>query len=173
MRVYIALGISLGIGLLIGLQRERTEPRLGGIRTFPLNALFGTSCGLLKRSISPPKNPAQLTSALVFGAIYAVALPGSAAVKQHFGRVGLYAVSAVSGLADLDAVAVATSRQLSTNGLDPNDAWRMFLIASPANLVFKTAAASILGGRRFAIAVSLLSGLAMAGGLAILILCPT
>src|SRR6516225_398761 len=114
MRVYIALGISLGIGLLIGLQRERTEPRLGGIRTFPLNALFGTSCGLLKRSISPPKNPAQLISALVFGAIYAVALLGSAAVKQHFGRVGLYAVSAVSGLADLDAVAVAASRQLSS-----------------------------------------------------------
>src|SRR5215831_3863353 len=47
MRAYIALGISLGIGLLIGLQRERTEPRLGGIRTFPLIALFGTFCGLL------------------------------------------------------------------------------------------------------------------------------
>src|SRR5687768_8258037 len=47
MEVYITLGISLGLGLLIGLQRERAEARLGGIRTFPLISLFGTLCGLL------------------------------------------------------------------------------------------------------------------------------
>jgi uncharacterized membrane protein (DUF4010 family) len=41
------MGISLGIGLLIGLQRERTEGRFGGIRTFPLISLFGTFCGML------------------------------------------------------------------------------------------------------------------------------
>src|SRR5262245_66518903 len=43
----ITLGISLGLGLLIGLQRERTEARFGGIRTFPLISLFGTFCGML------------------------------------------------------------------------------------------------------------------------------
>lgn len=43
----ITLGISLGLGLLIGLQRERTEARFGGIRTFPLVSLFGTFCGML------------------------------------------------------------------------------------------------------------------------------
>lgn len=47
MEVYVTLGISLGLGLLIGLQRERVEARLGGIRTFPLISLFGTFCGLL------------------------------------------------------------------------------------------------------------------------------
>ena len=44
------LGISLGLGLLVGLQRERTEPRLGGIRTFPLVTLFGTMSGQLGAS---------------------------------------------------------------------------------------------------------------------------
>jgi len=44
---FITLGISLGLGLLIGLQRERTERRFGGIRTFPLISLFGTFCGML------------------------------------------------------------------------------------------------------------------------------
>ena len=44
---FITLGISLGLGLLIGLQRERTEDRFGGIRTFPLISLFGTFCGML------------------------------------------------------------------------------------------------------------------------------
>jgi len=43
---FVTLGISLGLGLLIGLQRERTESRFGGIRTFPLISLFGTFCGM-------------------------------------------------------------------------------------------------------------------------------
>jgi len=47
MDAFVTLGISLGLGLLIGLQRERTESRFGGIRTFPLVSLFGTFCGLL------------------------------------------------------------------------------------------------------------------------------
>ncbi|HYG34456.1 MAG TPA: MgtC/SapB family protein, partial [Clostridia bacterium] len=44
---FLDLGLSLGLGLLIGLQRERTATQLGGIRTFPLISLFGTMCGLL------------------------------------------------------------------------------------------------------------------------------
>jgi uncharacterized membrane protein (DUF4010 family) len=36
--------VSLGLGMLLGLQRERTERSIGGIRTFPLIALFGTVC---------------------------------------------------------------------------------------------------------------------------------
>jgi len=41
------LSLALGIGLLIGLQRERAGSSLGGIRTFPLLALLGAVCGLL------------------------------------------------------------------------------------------------------------------------------
>ena len=39
--------ISLALGMLIGLQRERVETALGGIRTFPLVTLLGTICGQL------------------------------------------------------------------------------------------------------------------------------
>ena len=41
------LAVSFGLGLLLGLQRERSESSIGGIRTFPLIALFGTVCALL------------------------------------------------------------------------------------------------------------------------------
>ncbi len=41
------LMVSLGLGMLIGLQRERSGSALGGIRTFPLVTLFGTICGQL------------------------------------------------------------------------------------------------------------------------------
>ena len=47
MEQFITLGISLGLGLLIGLQREKAESRFGGIRTFPLISLLGTFCGMI------------------------------------------------------------------------------------------------------------------------------
>lgn len=43
------LAIALGLGLLLGLQRQRTDARLAGFRTFPVVALWGAMCGLLAR----------------------------------------------------------------------------------------------------------------------------
>jgi len=42
-----SLGIALGLGLLVGLQRERTDAGFAGFRTFPLVTIFGTICGFL------------------------------------------------------------------------------------------------------------------------------
>jgi uncharacterized membrane protein (DUF4010 family) len=47
MDVFQPLGIALGLGLLVGLQRERTNARLAGFRTFPLVTLSGALCALL------------------------------------------------------------------------------------------------------------------------------
>jgi uncharacterized membrane protein (DUF4010 family) len=44
---YIALGIALGLGLLVGLQRERYHSRIAGIRTFTLITLFGSVSGMI------------------------------------------------------------------------------------------------------------------------------
>jgi uncharacterized membrane protein (DUF4010 family) len=41
------LGIALGLGLLVGLQRESVASSLAGVRTFPLVTIWGTVCGLL------------------------------------------------------------------------------------------------------------------------------
>lgn len=41
------LGIALGLGLIVGLQRERSGSPLGGFRTFPLATLFGSINGLI------------------------------------------------------------------------------------------------------------------------------
>ncbi len=45
--IFSRLGIVLGLGLLVGLQRQRTDARLAGFRTFPLVTLFGALCALL------------------------------------------------------------------------------------------------------------------------------
>ena len=45
--VWIRFGASLGIGLLIGLERERHPEAKAGVRTFALVALFGTLAALV------------------------------------------------------------------------------------------------------------------------------
>ncbi len=45
--LYLRIGIALGIGLLVGAQREKVDKAPGGIRTFALLALFGSFSALL------------------------------------------------------------------------------------------------------------------------------
>jgi uncharacterized membrane protein (DUF4010 family) len=45
--IFHKLGIALGLGLLVGLQREYAVSRLAGIRTFPVITVFGTVSALL------------------------------------------------------------------------------------------------------------------------------
>jgi len=44
------LSAAFGLGLLVGLQRERSESEVAGIRTFPLITLSGALCGLLAKA---------------------------------------------------------------------------------------------------------------------------
>ncbi len=46
-QVWLAFGASLGIGLLIGLERERNPAAKAGVRTFALVALFGTLAAMI------------------------------------------------------------------------------------------------------------------------------
>jgi uncharacterized membrane protein YhiD involved in acid resistance len=46
-KLFGQMAISLLLGLLIGLQRERADRTIGGIRTYPLIAAFGTLSGWL------------------------------------------------------------------------------------------------------------------------------
>lgn len=45
----ITLGISFGLGLLVGLQREKSQHETAGVRTFTLIALLGTMTGFISR----------------------------------------------------------------------------------------------------------------------------
>ncbi|PKA83343.1 uncharacterized membrane protein (DUF4010 family) [Ulvibacter sp. MAR_2010_11] len=50
----ITLGISFGLGMLIGLQREKTDNKIAGVRTFTLIAVLGTISGFLTRDFENP-----------------------------------------------------------------------------------------------------------------------
>lgn len=47
LEIWRVLGISLGLGLLVGLQREWSKAEGAGIRTYPMITVFGTVCAIL------------------------------------------------------------------------------------------------------------------------------
>jgi uncharacterized membrane protein (DUF4010 family) len=54
------LGITVGLGLLVGLQRERAADEVAGIRTFTIIALLGFVCGVLSSEVGDWIVPAGL-----------------------------------------------------------------------------------------------------------------
>ncbi|MCA9198265.1 MAG: MgtC/SapB family protein [Planctomycetales bacterium] len=117
-------------------------------------------------------NPAQLKPAIIFGALYAVILFVVAAAKQHFGNQALYGVATISGLTDVDAITLSTAKLFSDGRVDASTAWRVILIATMSNLVFKTGAVAILGNRKLFAYTSVLFGIALVTGILLLLFCP-
>jgi uncharacterized membrane protein (DUF4010 family) len=115
-------------------------------------------------------NPAELKPALVFGALYALIILAVAFAKGRFGTAALYPVAIVSGMTDMDAITLSTSSLAAQGRLEPQAAGRLILLAALANIVFKGACACVLGSPALRMRIVVLFGLALAGGVAILLL---
>jgi uncharacterized membrane protein (DUF4010 family) len=116
------------------------------------------------------KNPAELKSAVVFGLLYAGISFLSALAKDKFGNEGLYLVSIVSGLTDMDAITLSTAKMTEQKSIDASLGWKLILIAFLSNLVFKGIMATIIAGKALGKTIALLFGIAIITGLAILFL---
>jgi uncharacterized membrane protein (DUF4010 family) len=153
---------------------SQVVPPLGAM--FVLMALLSTGSYFLSRGardeMPEQENPAELKSALIFGAIYAVVIFAVAAAKEYFGTGGLYVVALLSGLTDLDAITLSTGRLAAENRLDIATSWRLILLAALANLVFKGGTVAVLGPRRLLGRIAALFGVAVVGGLLIFWLWP-
>ncbi len=119
------------------------------------------------------KNPAELKSAVVFGLLYAVISFLSAAVNDKFGNEGLYVVSILSGLTDMDAITLSTAKMTEQKSIEASLGWKLILIAFLSNLAFKGGMAMVIGGRHLGKTVAFLFGIAILTGLAILFLWPS
>jgi uncharacterized membrane protein (DUF4010 family) len=119
--------------------------------------------------LPPPGNPAQLTPALVFGGLYALVTLGVAAAKDSLGETGLYGIAVLSGLHDLDAITLSTAQLVDQGRVEPHTGWRLILVATLSNLVFKACLVAVLGHRWLLGWVAVLFGAALAGGLVILL----
>jgi len=126
-----------------------------------------------ENKLPDPENPAELKSALIFGAIYAAVILAIGAAREHLDASALYGVAIISGLTDMDAITLSTARLVEQNRVDTGTGWRLILTASLANLVFKTAAGFIIGGSRFGVRLALMFAVGLAGGVAIILLWPS
>jgi uncharacterized membrane protein (DUF4010 family) len=117
-------------------------------------------------------NPANLRLGLTFAAVYALVSFVVTAVQAEFGVKALYPVAILSGLTDVDAITLSSSQLASEGRLDPDTAWRLILLASLSNLVFKGGMAAVIGGRRLLVHLAPAFGVALLAGAAILWLWP-
>ena len=109
------------------------------------------------------KNPLDLAVVLQFGALLAIIMALSNGIAAWAGSPGAFALAAISGTADVDAISLSMAR-LAPNRLDATTAVTAILIAVAANSIAKVAIASSTGGMAFAkllapvLAATLLAG---------------
>jgi uncharacterized membrane protein (DUF4010 family) len=82
------------------------------------------------------KNPYELSTAIKFGLLYAFVLFFSVNALQVLGDYGLYAVAAISGLSDVDAITLSVSKLFSAGDLRIIPGVIAILLAAAMNTFF-------------------------------------
>lgn len=111
----------------------------------------------------PVGNPMELLPALKFGALLALVMLCARGMHAWLGHGGLYAVAAVSGLTDVDAITLSLA-QMAQETVDPDAAARGIVLAALANTAFKGGLATAIAGRSLARRVLPVFGLTAAAG---------
>ena len=117
--------------------------------------------------------PSLMGTALAFGLLYAVVLFAAAAAREELGTGALYGVSALSGLTDVDAITISAAQLVEGGRIDASVGWRMIVLASMSNLVFKAGAVLALARRELFLPVMRRFGVGLAAGAALLLLWPS
>ena len=120
----------------------------------------------------PQGNPTELKPALIFGVLYAIVLIAVAAAEDKFGNRGLFVVAGLSGLTDVDATTLSASQLVNSGRLSAADGWRLVVTALTTNLLFKGAAAGVLGHRQLLVKIAPLYAVAIVAGIALLLFWP-
>lgn len=166
----LGAGISLAAGtmavrLLVEIAVVNTRllpflvPPISCLAAVPLVAALGLS-RLQDRAIDPPDkahprpaveldNPIDLKSALLYGVILTVLFVLVKATEVWIGRSGVYLLSAISGIADVDAVSLSLAAS-ATRGLSEQVASFGILLAVTVNTLVKAGIAIAIGGWRLA-----------------------
>lgn len=93
-----------------------------------------------------PANPIALATALQFGAVLALVMLASWHFRQWFGSAGLYAVAAISGITDVDAITISVARMGEEEAARATASAALVLAVS-VNTAVKGAIALAIGGR--------------------------
>lgn len=145
--VLVRLAVLVGV-LSIAAFKQLAPILASGLLVGVLAAWYGLV--KLKPSGDAPEltltNPTEIKSAVTFGGLYALVLLASAWLADIVGTGGLYAVAAVAGLTDVDAITLSTLRLVGMSSIRIEDAVFAILLAFNANLIFKSGLVWVIGG---------------------------
>jgi uncharacterized membrane protein (DUF4010 family) len=147
-------------------------PRLAPVLGAALAAGLVVVAVLLRRAersgqlaLPPARNPAEIGTALRFGALYAVVLLAAAWLQDQIGSRGLFVATAISGLADVDPGVLSTLNLFGGGRIAADTAVAAIAIALAANMLFKLGILA-WSSRRLALRALAPFGVALAGGAA-------
>ena len=93
------------------------------------------------------KNPLQLSEALRFATIFGIVYGASEFVQARFGNTGIYIISLLSGLTDVDAITLSLAQLAGDGRLIALVSINGIMIASVTNSLVKLGIATWIGGR--------------------------
>ncbi|MEX2576570.1 MAG: MgtC/SapB family protein [Halofilum sp. (in: g-proteobacteria)] len=105
--------------------------------------------GATTAQVSALSSPVAITPALVLGLILAVILVATAAAREWFGATGVLAIAMISGISNIDAIAVSMSQMAAPNGPQALAAAGI-IAATTTNSVAKIIMARVIGGPELA-----------------------
>jgi uncharacterized membrane protein (DUF4010 family) len=149
----------------------RVAPPLGAMTTVGVMAagvLYWRTATDETVDPEPMKNPFRLRPALFFGGIFAVVLLVSEHAHGWFGSSGIYVTAFLSGLADVDAMTISLSALAADGTVSERVAATGIVVAAVANTLLKAGLAWLLGTGRLGRLVSIVLGLVVVTGVALI-----
>jgi uncharacterized membrane protein (DUF4010 family) len=125
-----------------------------------------------RQSLPPQQNPTNLRAALLFAVIYTAVSLGAAYAHNYLGSRGLYAVAAISGLSDMDAITLSSGKAVSEGRMAPHEASRAIAIALISSMAMKVIICGVLGSNALLRRACLAFALNAAAAVAVILLWP-
>ena len=148
------LTMMLRLTVITALVQPRLLPAIATVMTAALLAFVPVAVWLTPGArhdteLPAPalRNPTDLRAALGFGIAYGLVSLLAAWAAVRLGEGALYAIAALSGLTDVDAISLSGLRLYGTDAIDAQTAVTVIAIAVVANLAFKGAIAFAAGTR--------------------------
>ena len=140
--------------VIVGIvSRETAAALLPWLAVIALVSMGGGLVSLRRHAAGPagpgplpkPRNPTQLRSALVFAATYVGIRIATKAALAWAGGAAFLLVAAISGVTDMDAIAMSAAREAGDGALAPSLAAKAILVALLVNTFFKLGIARMAG----------------------------
>ncbi|NLS02149.1 MgtC/SapB family protein [Rhizobium sp. P32RR-XVIII] len=157
----LIIGAALSFDLLAPLA-SALIPAIIGLLVAGLYCVWRSGSGTEVPEIKL-KNPFELRAVLSFAALLGLISLVSKMTIDYLGPSALFAVAAISGLVDVDAITLSTAR-LAGSAINVKTAADVILIAVAVNTATKAILASTAGARQYGIALGLASTVAVAMG---------